>query len=1137
MDPKAHITNSERDPERSSSVANQNSFAASVHIPDHELLRCIGRGSYGEVWLARNQMGVYRAVKIVHRASFADGGPFQRELTGIRTFEPVSRSHEGFVDVLHVGINEGAGYFYYVMELGDDEETGASIAPDTYSPKTLAKELAHHGRMPVRACVGLGLVLTQALAELHRNSLVHRDIKPSNIIFVNGVPKLADIGLVAQIEEARTYVGTAGFIPPEGPGRAAADIYALGKVLYEASTGLDRQNFPALPADCETFGDRPEFFELNEIIVHACQNELPQRYATAEDMHADLVALTNGKSIRRLHLLERRMARLKRVAVLLALWAVILSGLLYPLYGHWRRKIEARERQIVSDIAYGSRSIDTGEYLGALPYFADALRLDQGNDHREWGHRLRVGSVLAQCPKLTRIWSLPTRANSVELSPDGTHVLVCLFENCVEIYDLRTGELYKQAFAKGRFVTSASYSPDGRRIVIASQGFDSAIWDATTLNDPIRLQHPAPAFSAKFSPDGRHVVTGCQGGVVQVWDAATGRLETNLEKHTGGVRCVAFSHNGRWLATGSEDGTVELWDALTWRCLDRSLKHPSWVNGIAFSPDDKKLVTACADRNARVWEMPTGRRILPDLEHDDVAKVCQFTPDGQLIITASFDGTARLWRSAGLRPNGATAVLRLGEPVTDIACSADGRLILTASTDGSVRVWDLAGCTVSPLQLNGTFSGDGTRFATLTNNALSVWSTTPTTLISSCTLAVPADKVVLNQNGTFFLTISTNANNAGAVCCNISAFSAATGRQMGHVAQLTNAPVGVVLTADGSRFVAYWTNLAQVWSVADARPTCPLLDNQARVNRIALSRDGARLATVGDNLVRIWDTATGVAVCPPLEHDRPVADAEFSPQGSLLVSACSDEKVNKCAAQIWDAATGRRLGKPLAHRDGVKKAVFSADSRRIATASEDFTAIVWDARTGKQIGQVLHHKHQVHGVSFSPDGDYIVTGSQDKSARVWSADSGDPLTPPLLHLAIVENAVFLPDGKKVLTLDQLGSSWLWDLPVDDRPVDDLMLLSYLLSGGTATPSSGWAPPHGASLQAIWEELNSKYPLEFSTSPEEVTTWHEFETQLAKQQRNWSAVAFHLRYLLQDRPGDSSLAAQLAEANKHLQAGE
>src|SRR5688572_32576405 len=83
-------------------------------IPDHKLLRCIGRGAYGEVWLASSVMGAYRAVKIVWRQSFETNRPFEREFEGIQKFEPVSRSHDGLVDILHVGRNDDAGYFFYV---------------------------------------------------------------------------------------------------------------------------------------------------------------------------------------------------------------------------------------------------------------------------------------------------------------------------------------------------------------------------------------------------------------------------------------------------------------------------------------------------------------------------------------------------------------------------------------------------------------------------------------------------------------------------------------------------------------------------------------------------------------------------------------------------------------------------------------------------------------------------------------------------------------------------------------------------------------------------------------------------------------------------------------------------------------
>ena len=56
-----------------------------VNIPDHELLSCIGRGSYGEVWLARNVMGTYRAVKIVYRAAFEHARPLSASSMAFRS--------------------------------------------------------------------------------------------------------------------------------------------------------------------------------------------------------------------------------------------------------------------------------------------------------------------------------------------------------------------------------------------------------------------------------------------------------------------------------------------------------------------------------------------------------------------------------------------------------------------------------------------------------------------------------------------------------------------------------------------------------------------------------------------------------------------------------------------------------------------------------------------------------------------------------------------------------------------------------------------------------------------------------------------------------------------------------------------
>ena len=350
--------------------------AAAVIIPDHTLLRRVGKGSYGEVWLARNSMGRMRAVKIVCRQEKDRKCPFERELAGIRKFEPISRSHEGFVDILHVGINEAEGYFYYVMELGDDELLGPQIEPETYSPKTLGTEITRRTRLPVDECLNVGLALSSALEALHKSGLVHRDIKPSNIIFVGGVPKLADIGLVADLSEARSFVGTDGFIPPEGPGKPRADIYALGKVLYEASTGQDRMHFPSLPENFEGAVDGEIFWELNEVILQACQNEPAARYETAAKMHEELLFLTNGKSVKRLRLLEKRFARMKRSGAVAGAVLLTAAAIAFPIYREWKHNLELRQQKVGANIANGNRAMNSGDLLGALPYFVEAFELD-----------------------------------------------------------------------------------------------------------------------------------------------------------------------------------------------------------------------------------------------------------------------------------------------------------------------------------------------------------------------------------------------------------------------------------------------------------------------------------------------------------------------------------------------------------------------------------------------------------------------------------------------------------------------------------------------------------------------------------------------------------------------------------------
>ena len=267
-------------------------------IPDHEVLRKIGGGAYGEVWLARGVTGALRAVKVVWREDFEDERGFEREFEGILKFEPMSRDHPALVNILHVGRSpDVVSFYYYVMELGDDVTSGQDINPIEYEPRTLRADthLATGVQWETSVCIDVGLRLAEALDHLHERGLAHRDVKPSNVIFVNGRAKLADIGLVAARGQ-RTFVGTEGFVPPEGPGSAQADVYSLGKVLYEIATGKDRMSFPELPDEIPSGLDRKRWLELNKIICDICEPRISKRkISTAADLADVLRRLQRGK--------------------------------------------------------------------------------------------------------------------------------------------------------------------------------------------------------------------------------------------------------------------------------------------------------------------------------------------------------------------------------------------------------------------------------------------------------------------------------------------------------------------------------------------------------------------------------------------------------------------------------------------------------------------------------------------------------------------------------------------------------------------------------------------------------------------------------------------------------------------------
>ena len=103
------------------------------------------------------------------------------------------------------------------MELADDQVVGQSVRSADYSARTLQSDLNARESLPIEECAYIGGELAYALHYLHAHGLVHRDIKPSNIVYVNGRPKLADIGLVAGSGVASGESGRWVFCRLKGP--------------------------------------------------------------------------------------------------------------------------------------------------------------------------------------------------------------------------------------------------------------------------------------------------------------------------------------------------------------------------------------------------------------------------------------------------------------------------------------------------------------------------------------------------------------------------------------------------------------------------------------------------------------------------------------------------------------------------------------------------------------------------------------------------------------------------------------------------------------------------------------------------------------------------------------------------------
>jgi WD40 repeat protein len=972
-------------------------------LPGYEILAELGRGGMGVVYQARHlQLGRVVALKMILAGAHAGEQDLLRFLGEAEAVAALQHPH--VVQLFDFGRHDGLPYFTLEFVAGGslaDRLQGTPLPPGEAA--RLAEQLA------------------RGMAYAHEHGIVHRDLKPTNVLLAeDGTPKITDFGLAKRVEVgpgltvSGAIVGTPSYMAPEqargdakrvGP---AADVYALGAVLYECLTGrppfraaavMDtllqviaeepvpvRQFQPGVPADLET------------ICLKCLQKEPPQRYSSAEALAEDLRRFLNNEPIRARPVgsWERavKWAR-RRPAVAALLAGVILvtiiggTGIVLNWQAAEKRAEETleaygREQQAKNDTQQAQAKAEAAEketsrkneQLRRQLYVLnvqEAARALTDNDTQ------KAETLLLACPPALRGWEwyyllrqcraelLTLDGQRVAFSPDGKRLLTAL-GTILETYDTETarhvGSVPLQAAAG--LCTRLAPHPNGTQIALllervgglkAEGKHEIGVWDLATGKRVRTFNGFATEVAAiTLSPDGSRLAAGGgetssvaagkdkERGEVKVWDVGTGRLLLDVQQLRPVVRDVCFSPDGKRLAGAGQDGKIRLWDADTGQEVRTLTGHEGAVNAVAFSPDGDALVSGGADRLVRIWEL----RLDPPIVR-----------------------TCRGHQSS----------------VNAVAFSPDGARIASGGYDRAVKVWSQGGSEWATYRghtsvvSSVTFSPDGSRLASSGDiDRVKLWDAT----------APPGSAAVHRGAG---------------------AFSPDWQR--------------LVTTAPGRRL--------RVWDRTTGRLVVTTPGQQAGVADLAFRPDGKEFATAGDDgSVTTWDAAGGqrLRTFPSPAVARAVV---YSPDGTRLAIRTADD-VLKSTVRVLEAATGREVLAVQAER--ASGLVFSPDGKRLAIGGyPNHPAVVGivDVATGRPLWQLIGHKSKILDLAWQ--GDRIATLSQDRSAKVWDPATGALQLDLSLGLPAASkffdsgHIVFSPDGERLVASSDTypGKVWVSEL--------------------------------------------------------------------------------------------------------------
>lgn len=1107
----------------------------------YELLEEVARGGMGIVYRAlQTQINRTVAVKVLAAGRFAAPDFVKRFRTEAEAV--ASLDHPNIVPVYEVGECEGQPFFSMKFVGGGSLARRISGLQSPIASREAAELLA---------------TLARAVHYAHQRGILHRDLKPGNVLLdAGGEPHLTDFGLAKLVEQDSTLthtvamLGTPSYMSPEqarGEARqltTAVDVYGLGAIFYELLTGqppfaggttmetvrqvLDKE--PRRPSTLQPGMDR----DLETICLKCLEKDPSRRYGSAEALAHDLERWLRHEPIHarpvarferflklmRRHPLAATLCVITIVAVASSVFTLVRANLHIraaqvnevALRQHAERKAEESRQQLVRfNVRTGNRLLEDGDYFGALLWFMDALRLENGIVHHEEVHRRRIAVVLRLAPTLSQIWFHDGFVNTAEFSPDGRQVVSASSDRTARIWDASTGDPIGPKLQHSHEVAGAKFTPDGQRVLTVDAGQHLRFWDAGTGSPrgPARTTTAFDAASVDYSPDGRWLAVPVSNGV-QFYDAINDALGPLLSA-TNGATAARFNPSSPYLVT-TRDRELRIWDLASDPPTSRSIVHPDRLRGFDFSHDGRAVATITL-RRLFVWDLESGDAARPPTHSPGDLFDCQFSPDDRWLATASWDGAARMFDSGSGWPIGHVMRHRVG--VARSIFSPDGRRLATASWDRTARLWDpFTGEPVSPSLPHGgyvgdvSFSPDGARLLTVSQDqTVRLWSM-PTGAVARLVLRhdIHATSVHYSSNGQRLLTSGHdgfakvwNAQTGRLISSMrhspvvLRASFSPDGRHVATAgsdgaARLWDAESGGELVpamrhAKSLNYVAFSPDArhlvtasddgtARVWKAEDGQPTTPPLSLGGKITEATFSADGLRVVTASmEGTAQLWDARTGQRLGQPMKHDGAVYQAAFSPDGRRVVTACSDETPMARAAQLWDGFTGNAIGAPMAQQDGVLCAGFSPDGRFIATGSEDKSAVIWDATSGARLTPPLPHGSYVRRVVFSPDSRLLLTISADYNARIWEAATGEPVTPPLKHPSRVDACNWSPDGREVAIACVNGAVHVWDVAPVTGDLDPLQRKVELLSAHRIQPHLGPLPLTAKEMRLRWEALS------------------------------------------------------------------